>query len=458
MQPLPKVLIIDDDPEILRILARILSPAYSVHLACSGEEGLEQFERLHPDLVLLDLMLPQMGGMAVLRSLKRMSDDVLVIIMTAYGNIQTAVQAIQLGAVDYLEKPFDNQRLLGEVGQILAVRVSKKRPTFDKIIGNSPPIQQVWRLVERFGPTDIPILLQGETGTGKEVFAQVLHQISKRGHGPLVQIDCGTVPEQLAESELFGYEQGAFTGAANKKPGQVAWADGGTLFLDEVGVLSLASQAKLLRFVEQQGFIPLGARDAKLRRLDVRFISATNVPLRTAIEEGAFREDLYQRLTGVTIELPPLRERRGDLELLCQYFLDRYRHRHNKPEVEISEDCMGVFLSYSWPGNIRELQRVIAAAVVMADRSIRPEHLPSCIREHARAAPSPDAGFGVDSNSGLTRLIDLKEIKERAGREAQKQVILEIQRRAHVNHRELARMLRVDPKTLRCRLREMGIG
>jgi DNA-binding NtrC family response regulator len=452
----PEVLIVDDDPEIRRILASALHPAYSVRLASCGEDAMAQSELLKPDLVLLDLMLPQMGGLAVLRGLKRMSEEILVIMMSAYGQIQTAVQAIKLGAADYFEKPFDREKLLAEMAKILAARILKKLPAREKIIGQSRAIQRVWRLVEQFGPTDIPILLQGETGTGKELFAQALHQISKRSSGPLVPIDCGTLPEQLAESELFGYEEGAFTGAAKKKPGKVTWANGGTLFLDEIGVLSLACQAKLLRLVEQQGFVPLGARDGRLTRLDVRFISATNTPLRKAIEKGGFREDLYQRLSGLTIELPPLRERDGDLELLSRYFLDQYRRQNKKPDLEISEDCLDIFRSYAWPGNVRELQRVIASTVVMADRMILPEHLPSHLpaRRGAGSLGRPD--LTLCPSSELAQPLDLKRVKEWAGREAQMHIIVELQKRGRMTRQELARFLGVDPKTLRARLKEMA--
>lgn len=453
MPQLPGLLIIDDDPEIQRILNSVLSPSYLVRQAFSGEDGLVQFQRLKPDLVLLDLMLPQMGGLAVLRALKKISQDILVIIMSAYGQIQTAVQAIQWGAADYFEKPLDNEKLLDEIDKILAARIPKRVPARDQIVGESPAMLRVWRLVEQFGPTDVPILLQGETGTGKELFAQALHQISKRAQGPLVPIDCGTLPEQLAESELFGYEDGAFTGAGRKKPGKVTWANGGTLFLDEIGVLSLGCQAKLLRLIEQQGFVPLGARDGRLNRLDVRFLSATNVTLREALEKGAFREDLYHRLNGLTIALPPLRERGGDLELLCRHFLSQSRREHRKPELEISAECTEIFRSYPWPGNVRELQRVLEAAAVMADRAILPEHLPLHLREHHR--PSCDGPESAPA-AGLTQPIDLKQIKEWAGREAEKQVIRELQKRTHASRQQLARILGVDPKTLRSRLKEMN--
>lgn len=452
----PEVLIVDDDPGTQRTLASLLSLAYSVRVASSGEEGLLQSEQLRPDLVLLDLMLPQMGGLAVLRALKRMSKEILVIMMSAYGQINTAVQAIKMGAADYLEKPLDKKRLLAEIAKILAARIPKKLPAREKIIGESRAIQRVWRLVEQFGPTDVPILLQGGTGTGKDLFAQALHQISKRSQGPFIAIDCGALPEQLAESELFGYEEGAFTGAAKKKPGKVTWANGGTLFLDEIGVLSLTCQAKLLRLIEEQGFVPLGARDSRLNRLDVRFISATNTPLRNAIEKGSFRDDLYHRLNGLTIELPPLRERNGDLELLSRHFLDQYRRQNEKPDLEISQECLEILRCYGWPGNVRELQRVMAAAVIMADREILPEHLPSHLCQRLGAASLGQAHPAHSSSFDRDQPIDLKAVKEWAGKAAEMRVIVELQKRGDVTQQELARLLGVDPKTLRARLKEIA--
>jgi DNA-binding NtrC family response regulator len=447
------VLIIDDDAQIHETLAAVLSPKFAVHSAFSGEDGLKEQERLQADLVLLDLMLPQMGGLAVLRALKRTSADVLVIMMSAYGQIRTAVQAIQSGAADYLEKPFDKPRLLSQIDQILAARAPKEVSLRDRIIGESRPMKRIWKLVEQIGPTDIPVLLQGETGTGKELFARALHETSKRAQAPFVAIDCGTLPEHLTESELFGYEEGAFTGALKRKPGKVSWANQGSLFLDEIGALPLACQSKLLRLVEEQSFTPLGARDSRIKRLEVRFISATNTPLRQAIDTGGFRRDLYHRLNGLTLEVPPLRDRDGDLELLVRYFLDQHRRKHAQPDLEISEECLEALKAYSWPGNVRELQQVLAAAAAIAGHRISVEHLPSHLRECQRvvvAVPAaPPAGLAGSAH------VDLRRIKEWAGREAEKKVILELQKRTRVNRQELARILGVDPKTLRSRLREI---
>ncbi|HEY3162363.1 MAG TPA: sigma-54 dependent transcriptional regulator [Vicinamibacterales bacterium] len=443
------ILVIDDDTSVQRSLTSALSSAYAVHVASTGEEGLQAYERIVPDVVLLDVMLPQMSGLAVLRTLKRMSAELPIIMMTAYAEVQTAVQAIKLGATDYLQKPIDCATVRKEIEQ-LVIRGAQRRSTARaSIVGRSAAIRRVWRLVESFGPTDIPILLQGETGTGKGLFAEAIHRLSKRADNPFVAIDCATIPEQLAESELFGYEDGAFTGAGKKKRGRVAFADHGTLFLDEIGTLSAATQAKLLTVVEQQHFLPLGARSLQPTHIDVRFISATNVPLQRAAEEGSFRSDLFHRLNGVTIELPPLRDREGDIELLARHLVATLGKRLGKQDLDISRGALDRIQEYTWPGNVRELQRVLSAAVVLADSEVSVDDLP----EYMRDVPSTRSATEA---SDLP--INLREIKEWAGREAQKRVIVELQKSTNMSRQELARLLGVDPKTLRSRLKEMTAG
>ena len=467
----PAILIIEDDLHIQRTLSSALAPNFTVRVASSGEEGLRQCEESLPDVVLLDLMLPQISGLTVLRTLKKTSSDLPVIMMTAFAQVNTVVEAIKLGAADYLEKPFDPQKLTNEIHRILSTRRRIAKQTRYGIIGESPAMARVWRLVERFGVTDIPILFQGETGTGKGMFAHAIHYLSKRANEPFVNIDCSTIPEQLAESELFGYEDGAFTGAGKKKPGRVMFADRGTLFLDEVGTLGLAVQAKLLTLIEQQQFTPLGSRDPRSRQVNARFVAATNVSLHEAVEAGTFRGDLYHRLNGITIELPPLRERGEDIALLACQFLRDLGARYGKPGLEFTPETMQVLRSYSWPGNVRELQRAVSAAAIMADECILPEDLPeqmkpSCklkfgsttvVREPVRDEDTFSAGPTDIPDHGP--ILDLGRFKEWVGREAQKRVIEELQRHTKANHQELARMLRVDPKTLRSRLKgNSGLG
>ena len=444
------VLIIDDDPGIQRALTHALAPTCSIGTAFSGEEGLQQCEQLCPDVVLLDVMLPQMSGIAVLRALKRMRADLPIIMMTAYAEVQTAVQAIKLGAADYVQKPLDPDAVLRQISLLVGRTAPRKDAVRAHLVGDSAAMKRVWRLVEAFGPTDIPVLLQGETGTGKGLVAAALHKLSKRAHAVFVPIDCATLPEQLAESELFGYEDGAFTGAGRKKRGRVVFADRGTLFLDEIGTLSIATQAKLLTLIEQQSFVPLGARSLLPTHIDVRFIGATNVPLERAVEEGAFRADLYHRLNGISIELPPLRDRGNDVDMLARHFVAEYGRSAGKSNLDLGADALDALRSYRWPGNVRELQRVISAAVVLADGTITADDLPQSVRTARTATPfEPSAVTG-----GGPVPIDLHEIKEWAGREAQKRVIQELQQRTNVTQQELARLLGIDPKTLRSRLKE----
>jgi DNA-binding NtrC family response regulator len=463
MKSAPGILIIDDDAGVRNILSSALADNYAVQVASTGEEGLRHYEQVRPDVVLLDVLLPEMSGLSVLRALRKQSTSTPVIMMTAFPQVHTAIEAIKLGASDYLEKPLNPQRVVCEIEQLISAKTIPTRAVRENIAGDSPAMQRVWRLVERFAPTNIPILLQGESGTGKGAFARAIQSLSKRAQGPFVEIDCSTIPEQLAESELFGYEDGAFTGAGKKKIGRVAFADHGTIFLDEIGVLTFAAQSKLLTLIEQQTFVPLGSRDARTRQVDVRFISATNVPLPRAIDNGTFREDLYHRLNGITIELPPLRERESDIELLVRHFLGEMRTRYAKPEMEISDDAMNLLRSYSWPGNVRELQRVMAAAAVMAEQMIMPDDLPLHVRSaskkplaiSAKAAAGPaETNLSALFLSGKRRT--LHEIKEWAGREAEKQVIRELQKETNISRQELAKMLGVDPKTLRSRLREIA--
>lgn len=457
----PGVLIIDDDTSVQRTLSSVLAPSCAVHVASSGEEGLDEFERVKPDLVFLDVMLPQMSGMAVLRSLKSCCADVPVIVMTAYAEVNSAVQAIKLGASDYIQKPIDPEAVRRDVAQLVARRSSPKDSVQGNVVGRSAAMRRVWKLIERFGPTDIPILLQGETGTGKGLIAEAIHRVSKRAREAFVAIDCATIPGELAESELFGYEDGAFTGAGKKKRGRVAFADRGTLFLDEIGTLALGTQAKLLTLLEQQAFLPLGARSFQPQRLDVRFVSATNLPLQQAAETGSFRADLFHRLNGITIELPPLRSREGDIELLARHFAREYGRAQGKADLDITADAVDLMREYAWPGNVREMQRVISVAVVLASESITPADLPDHVRATARSVqhekPAVDDVEELAPRAAAAGgQINLREIKEWAGREAQKRVILELQNRTNISRQELAKMLGVDPKTLRSRLKEIS--
>lgn len=454
MSDCPSILIIDDDPRMHELLFRQLEPEFVLCAASSGPEGLEKVHAIQPDLVLLDLVMPQISGMEVLKRLKETGREIPVIVLTAYGGVDSAVQAIKLGAADYLEKPFENQKLKQAIKTFLPRRkIVQELPIRQDIIGESPQIQRVWRLVEKYGPTDLPILLEGETGTGKERFARGIHEISKRGQGPFVAVDCSVLPESLVESELFGYEKGAFTGANVNKPGRLAWAKGGTFLLDEISNLPLFYQTKLLRVIQEQQYTPLGAKGVK--PLDVRFVSTSNLDLREAIQQGTFREDLYYRISGMVIELPPLREREGDIELLARYFMERYGKRYHKPHLEISAEAMEPLLSHRWPGNVRELEYVLSRAVIMADRLILPQHILLGSQRNGPASTN-QGGIGLKLNFvyDIRQSIDLKRVKEEAAAEVERQLIAEVKKKLSLNQTELARFLGIDPKTLRSKERK----
>lgn len=447
------ILVIDDELGIHKSLNLLLQPDFSVHTAASGEDGLEKVNVISPDLILLDLHMPRMSGMDVLKNLTQAGKDIPIIIFTGYGSIDSAVRAIKMGAIDYIEKPFDNQKLKHTVMEVLKGRKSfRKLSSSQDIIGESPQIQKVWKLVEKYGPTDLPILLQGETGTGKELFACAIHEISKRNREAFVPVDCSTIPETLFESEIFGYERGAFTGASVSKPGQLDWADKGTFFLDEISNLPMLYQAKLLRVAQEQQYIPLGARAAK--EIDVRFISSSNVDLTEAIEFSNFREDLYYRISGVCIQLPPLREREGDIELLARYFIGEYARVYNRPALEISNEAMELLLSYPWPGNVRELKYTIGAAIASAGRVVLSEHLPPNFQKGVFVSKGSNNGkvkFELSFSCDVTQPIDLKEFKKRIATEAERFIISEVKKRFALSQTDLAEFLGIDTKTLRAK-------
>lgn len=452
------ILIIDDEPGIHEILSRLLESEFKICTAYSGTEGLEKLNNINPNLILLDLRMPQMSGITFLRKLRKAGKDIPVIVLTAYGGVNSAVQAIKLGAVDYIEKPFDNRKLKQTIENFLSKRKNiQELPVRQEIIGESSEIKKVWKLVEKYGPTDLPILLYGETGTGKELFARAIHEISKRSQGAFVPLDCSVLPESLVESELFGYEKGAFTGAKENKPGQLEWADGGTLFLDEISNLPMSYQAKLLRVLQEREYVSLGARNTK--SLDVRFISASNVVLSKAIQQNSFRNDLYYRISGVVIELPPLRDREGDIELLAYHFIRKYGKKYNKTNLRISDEAIELLLSHHWPGNVRELEHAVLRAVIIADYVIRPEHfIPNIQREIPVSDERISALDNDDSNTlsvhlnftcDVNKPVDLKQIKKEISSEVEKQIITEVKKRLSLNQTELAEFLRIDPKTLR---------
>ncbi|MEJ2726772.1 MAG: sigma-54 dependent transcriptional regulator [Deltaproteobacteria bacterium] len=388
----PRILVIDDEASMRECLKDwLMEDGYEVGLAASGEEGLLMSQKERWDVVLLDLKMPGMDGIETLKRLKDLGQESEVVMMTAYATVDTAVQAMKEGAFDYLVKPFDPDEIEMQVKRIVEhkelvlenILLRKKleeKYAHDEIIGKSEAMQSVFQLVERVAPSDSTVLITGESGTGKELVAQAIHGNSRRCYMPFVAVSCGALPETLLESELFGYEKGAFTGAEHTKKGRFELADQGTLFLDEIGDISLKTQVDLLRVLQQKEFTRLGGQE--IINVDVRIIAATNRDLKRAIEEKRFREDLYYRLNVISIRIPPLRERKEDIPLLARAFVRKDCLEMNLEEKRISASAMKALIDYDWPGNVRELENVIERALVIGQgREIVPDDLPFRPRE-----------------------------------------------------------------------------
>jgi len=464
MEQRKTILVIDDDEGINRVLAHMLGDDYQVEVAASGEAGLKRVEDVRPHLVLLDLHMPRMGGLAVLRRLRETWPDIPVVMITAYGKIESAVQAMRLGAIDYLEKPFRLESLKRQLQEWLSPGPWRlAEPVAGReIVGESPPMQAVWRLIQKFSPSDMTILLEGESGTGKELFARVIHERSRRRQGPFVPIDCAALPEAVVESEIFGYEKGAFTGATERKAGRLEWANGGTLFLDEVANIPLTIQGKLLRVIQELKLSPVGARGPTCIDLDVRIIAASNRPLSALVHSGQFRDDLYYRLSAVTVHLPPLRQRAGDIERLARHFLASYGARSGKSEVRLAPETLDLLTGYPWPGNVRELENTIKSAVLLADDIILPTHVPNLLQP-ARVSPAQrgeegsDLRLEVGLNLGMEERLDLKAFRGSVAEAAEKELMARVLREGKLKKSQLAAFLSIDPKTLRSKLKKFGL-
>ena len=399
------ILCVDDEPDLLDTLRRLLTRyGHKVILAGSGEEALVALTRHRPDLVITDLMMPGMDGMQVLERSVELYPDVPVLLITAYATVQTAVDAIRRGAYDYVPNPFTHQQLLVVVQRALQqLRLQdENRRLMEQltgehgnlgIVGESASMRRVLEMVRRVAPTDLGVLITGESGTGKEVVARALHRASVRSDRSFVPVDCGAIPENLLESELFGHEKGAFTGASSARAGLVHEADGGTFFLDEVGELDSGVQVKLLRLLQEREYRRVGGN--KLLSSDLRVVAATNRDLEKAVREGCFREDLFHRLNVVRVVLPPLRDRPDDIPTLLDHFVARERKRNGRGELRFAPEVRDLLLSYPWPGNVRELLNCCKYVVGLAEGPvIYPDDLPHFVRS-ALPALQPRAAAPV---------------------------------------------------------------
>lgn len=386
----PRILLIDDDKAALDGLVKILAhDGYPVAGALSGYEALNLFSKKTFDIVVTDMKLPGMGGLSLIHELRKKDEPVAIVVITAYSSVKTAVEAIKCGADDYLTKPVNIEELelvlekLWERQQLIAQNRLLKEKLKDKyksseLVGSTPQMHCIFKMIEDVAPSTASILILGETGTGKELVANAIHYQSDRTSTPFVALHCAALSEGVLESELFGHERGAFTGAVQLRKGRFEMADGGTLFLDEVGEMSLKVQVKLLRVLEKGEFERVGGE--KTIKVDVRLIAATNRDLEKEVSEGRFREDLFYRLNVITIHLPPLRERKEDISLLSHFFIMKYAKKYKKEIMEFTPEAMDVLCAYHWPGNVRELENVIERAVVLCKKGTIPvDYLPKNI-------------------------------------------------------------------------------
>jgi DNA-binding NtrC family response regulator len=387
-----RVLVVEDEPATrLGLTELVRTWGFTADFAADGEEALQKITAFRPSIVISDLVMPRMGGLDLLRAVKDEGGDLTIVILTAQGTVETAVEAIKEGAYDYLTKPVEPQRLKILLDKIVErqdtlreVKVLRRQlrehGTFGRMIGSSPQMRKVYHVIEQAAPTSANVLIWGESGTGKELVAQTIHQLSPRAQQPFVPINCAAIPETLLESEIFGHEKGAFTGAADRRAGCFELADRGTLFLDEIAEMTPATQVKLLRVLQERRFRRLGGRTEQ--SVDVRVIAATNVNPSDAVKNGKLREDLYYRLNVFAMQLPMLRERKEDLPLLIQAFIHEFNQRNNKRVAAVDPAAMRMLEQYNWPGNVRELRNVMERAVILSSGEfIEPKHLPPLVTE-----------------------------------------------------------------------------
>jgi DNA-binding NtrC family response regulator len=402
----PKILIVDDEPNIRRGLAEALDgQGYVIEQAASGETALERLNLTSFDLVLADLVMEGMDGIDLLREVNRMWPQTEVVIITAHGTIETAVKALKEGAYDYLTKPINVKRFRTYVHNILRTQELeeenrllreklRRQEEYSQLIGRSEKLLTILEMIDQLAPTDVTILIEGESGTGKELVANAIHQKSGRGHKPFISVNCGALPKELIGSELFGHEKGAFTGASQQKKGRFDLAHHGTLFLDEIAEMDLEAQVTLLRILEEGRFRRVGGTHEI--EVDVRVIAATNKSLQEQVGEGRFREDLFYRLNVVRMSLPSLRERREDVHLLAQHFLDTFSTKYHRPDLQFTPEASARFADYHWPGNIRELKNCIERAVILAKESfIGLDLLPKTLRQKSALPAASEFSAGL---------------------------------------------------------------
>ncbi len=447
------LLVVDDDAAVGTVLAALAKQAgLDVTLVHSGSAALAELERRPFDVVLTDLRMPELDGMGLLREVARRWAEVPVVMISAHGTVASAVEAMKHGAADFIQKPIDRDELLFVLNKALTGARpepprTEPRPGFGDFVGGSAAMREVFELLQRAARGTATVLLRGESGTGKELAARALHQASPRKDKPFVRIHCGALPDNLLESELFGYEKGAFTGAVARKPGRVELAEGGTVFLDEIGDITPAVQVKLLRLLQDRTFERLGGSETL--KADVRFVAATHQPLEERVKQGSFREDLFYRLNVVPVWLPPLRARSEDIPPLADHFVRVHGAANGRPDASLTREALTVLASERWPGNVRQLENFIERLIVLAEAPMI--DFGDVQRELGRAAPSFD-------ETPTPRVEGAGATLASQRRDLEREALLDALQRANNNRTLAARLLGVSRRTLYNKLEELGIG
>lgn len=467
MKATPKILLIEDNPSLAVSLRQVLTEeGYEVALETRGDDGLARAQRDIFDAVLTDLRLPGLDGLNLVRELHAAKTRLPIILMTAHGTTETAIEATQFGAFDYVLKPFEMPELLDLMGKAVAssrlmteaVKLGEISETGDAIIGNSRPMQAIFKEIGRIADKPVTVLIRGETGTGKEIIARAIYQHSLRTAAPFIAINCAAIPETLLESELFGHEKGAFTGADARRIGRFEQAHQGTIFLDEIGDLSPGTQVKFLRVLQEKCLQRLGGRDTI--PVDVRVIAATHCNLEKAIQEDKFRQDLFYRLSVVVIHLPPLRERKEDIPALVNYFTRKYGMELGAENAVIQPGAMEVFLAQSWPGNVRELENVVRNVLLLGrGYTITPEHVLTAIARPPSAAPDDHQSMAeqVAALLGAAQRGELSNVHTCMLERVERELFCQAIKLAHGNQSQAARWLGVSRLTMRDKLSQFAV-
>ena len=457
-----QILIADDEVNLRRVLAlQLQNDGYDVHVVGDGQAAIDALKEHHIDAVITDLRMPGVDGLGVLRHCAEHHPDLPVVLITAFGTVDTAVEALRRGAFDYITKPFDMGEIRAVVAKALRTGDARTREVqldgLDRgryfIIGASPTMREIYAILEKVADTTATVLITGESGTGKELIARALHENSQRKGASFIRVNCGAIPRDLMEAELFGYERGAFTGAVSSKPGRFELASNGTLFLDEIAEIPVEMQVKLLRAIQEGEIDRVGG--IKPITVDVRLVAASNRDLKKEIAAGRFREDLYYRLNVVPIHLPPLRERRTDIPLLVDHFLAIHAQRFKKPASAFSQEARDALVAYAWPGNIRELENVIERCVLLSDGDvIEVANLPPELRGATAGASQPPAAGDDDGDNAPG---GLKEQVKEATTRLEKELIVKALAQTGNNVTQAARLLKISRKSLQIKMKELGL-